>query len=273
MPSPSQMKVNQLARLVGTPNAPILLDVRIDQDFDDDPRLIPTAIRCPHTDVLDKSAQLIDKHIVVYCQKGLKLSEGVTAMLRANGIAAESLHGGHFAWRDSGQPMIRADRVPYSNQQAPGYWVTRQRPKIDRIACPWLIRRFVDRQAMFMFVAPSQVQEVADKFGAIPFDIEGVHWSHRGEFCTFDTMLEEFELETEPLLHLATIIRGADTQRHELAPEAAGMMAALLGLSRMYRDDNTQLDAGMLIFDAFYRWSRDAIKETHDWPTVSPPKG
>ena len=141
-------------------------------------------------------------------------------------------------------------------------WITRERPKIDRIACPWLIRRFVDPHAVFLFVAPSEVVGVADQFGGTPFDVENVFWSHRGETCTFDTMLEEFGLKTEPLYRLATIVRGADTARLDLAPQAAGLLAASLGLSRMYMDDLEQLEAGMVLYDAFYRWSRDATEET-----------
>jgi len=119
---------------------------------------------------------------------------------------------------------------------------------------------------VFLFVAPSEVAAVADRFGASPFDIEGVFWSHRGELCTFDVMVEEFGLASEPLARLATIVRGADTARPDLAPEAAGLLAASLGLSRMYRQDLAQLDAAMSLYDAFYRWARDATAETHNWP-------
>jgi hypothetical protein len=144
--------------------------------------------------------------------------------------------------------------------------VTRSRPKIDRIACPWLIRRFIDPGALFLFVAPGEVVAVAQRFGATPFDVDDVFWSHRGELCTFDVMVEEFGLSTPPLLRLATIVRGADTARPDLAPEAAGLLAASLGLSRMFNDDLQQLEAGMTFYDAFYRWCRDATSETHDWP-------
>jgi hypothetical protein len=144
--------------------------------------------------------------------------------------------------------------------------VTRHRPKIDRIACPWLLRRFVDPRARFLFVAPAEVLSVAEKFQAEPFDVEGAFWSHRGDRCSFDAMIEEFALETEPLRRLSTIVRGADTNRHDLAPEAAGLLAASLGLSRMCRDDLAQLEAGMTLYDAFYRWARDAWNEGHDWP-------
>jgi len=147
-------------------------------------------------------------------------------------------------------------------------WVTRARPKIDRVACPWLIRRFVDPGAVFLFVAPSEVQAVADRFGATPFDVEGVFWSHRGESCTFDVMLEAFGLTSSALARLALIVRGADTDRLELAPQSAGLLAVSLGLSRMYRDDLAQMEAAMPVYDAFYRWCRDAVGETHNWPAA-----
>ena len=140
-------------------------------------------------------------------------------------------------------------------------------PKIDRIACPWLIRRFVEAAAVFLFVAPSDVEAVGEKFAAAPFDIEGVFWSHRGELCTFDVMIEELGLTAPPLKRLATIVRAAVTARLDLAPEAPGLLAASLGLSRMYSDDLEQLEAGLNLYDAFYRWCRDATTETHNWPT------
>ena len=145
-------------------------------------------------------------------------------------------------------------------------WVTRHRPKIDRIACPWLIRRFVDPGARFLFVAPSEVLAVAERFGATPFDIEGIRFSHRGPFCSFDAMLDDFALHTEPLDRLAALVRGADTDRHDLAPQAAGLLAVSVGLSRLYRDDLMQLEAAMPLYDALYRWARDGFEEGHDWP-------
>ncbi len=138
----------------------------------------------------------------------------------------------------------------------------------DRIACPWLIRRFVDARAEFLFVPPAQVLPVAEKLDATPFDVEGVLWSHRGDRCTFDTMIEEFGLGSEPLERLADIVRGADTNRHDVAPQAAGLLAVSLGLSRMFRDDLEQLEAGMLLYDSLYRWARDAVDEGHDWPSA-----
>lgn len=268
MPSPTEITVQQLARLIGTPDAPAIIDVCIDDDFNADPRLIPGSKRHPFTDIATLAPDLRDARVVVVCQKGRKLSQGSAAVLRNYGIAAETLQGGILAWREDGQMLVPAEKLPPRNSQGQTVWVTRHRPKIDRIACPWLIRRFVDPDAQFLFVAPSEVMDVAEKFKATPFDVEDVFWSHRGEQCTFDTMLEEFALNSEPLRRLATIVRGADTNRHDLAPEAAGLLAASLGLSRMFRDDLAQLDAGMLVYDAFYRWSRDATGEGHDWPSA-----
>jgi len=269
MPSPTQITIAQLSRLIGTPKAPVLIDVCIDEDFNDDPRLLPGAFRHPFEAVGELAPKLIDKRVVVVCQKGRKLSQGAAAILRDLGIAAETLEGGMIAWREAGEPLVPVAKLPKRNQDGRTVWVTRQRPKIDRIACPWLIRRFVDPNALFLFVSPAEVLLVAEKFKATPFDVEDVFWSHRGDHCSFDTMIDEFALATEPLQRLATIIRGADTNRHDLAPEAAGLLAASLGLSRMYRDDLEQLEAGMLLYDAFYRWARDAVDEGHDWPTAT----
>ncbi|AEF54636.1 chromate resistance protein ChrB domain-containing protein [Marinomonas posidonica] len=267
MASPTEITVSQLSRLIGTPNAPVIIDVRINEDFDLDPQIIPTAIRCPHLKVAELAPKLNAQRVVIYCQQGKKISQGSLAILRSMGVAAESLEGGHFGWRDAGQTLIPYDKLPQKNLNQQTVWVTKQRPKIDRIACPWLIRRFIDPQAQFLFVAASEVLGVAEKFNATPFDVEDVFWSHRSELCTFDVMVEEFEIKTPAILHLAKVIRGADTNRHDLAPECAGLLAASLGLSRMYRDDNEQLDAGMLLYDAFYRWARDASNEGHDWLT------
>lgn len=266
MPSPTEITVSQLSRLIGTPACPILIDVRVDDDFNADPTTLPGSIRHSFLDVAALAPRLLGHRVVVYCQKGKKISQGASALLRDAGVAAENLAGGHFAWRDAGELLVPAERIPARNIDGRTAWVTRHRPKIDRLACPWLIRRFIDPTALFLFVAPAEVLDVAEKFSAIPFDIEGVEWSHRGDECTFDTMIEEFNLHTVALDRLAVIVRGADTNRHDLAPESAGLLAASLGLSRMYRDDLEQLDAAMGLYDAFYRWSRDAVDESHDWP-------
>jgi rhodanese-related sulfurtransferase len=270
MSSPNSISVEKLSRLIGRPDAPVLIDVCTDEDFSANPRLVPGAIRRSWADVPGWGPSFVasGKPAVVICKKGLKLSQGVAAWLRHEGVAADSLEGGVVAWAAAKLPMIPADRLPRRDAQGRTVWVTRARPKVDRIACPWLIRRFVDPHAVFLFVPPSDVLDVADRFQATPFDIdhEGVHWSHRGERCTFDVMVEEFGLATPALTRLAAIVRGADTGRPELTPESPGLLAASLGLSRMYADDLEQLEAGMGIYDAFYRWCRDAVGEGHDWP-------
>lgn len=273
MPSPTTVTSPQLARLIGLPDGPTVIDVRIDQDFDADPRGLPGAIRRDFRQVASWAPEHKGRSVVVVCQRGLKLSQGTAAWLRHEGAAAESMDGGFEAWRDAGLPLVRLDKVPARDALGRTIWVTRARPKVDRIACPWLIRRFIDPGAVFLFVAPSEVLDVASRFGATPFDIEAVFWTHRGEGCTFDAMLDEFDLHTQALDRLALIVRGADTARPDLAPEAAGLLAASLGLSRMNSDDLRQLDAGMQLYDAFYRWCRDASDETHDWPAAMPSKG
>lgn len=267
MPSFLEITPDRLNRLIGTPNCPDLIDVRVDEDFDADPRLIPGSRRHPHTD-LSWIERLDAESAIVICQRGKKLSHGVAAWLRHHDIPAEVLEGGFEAWVSQDLPAVPVSRLPLRDAQGRTVWVTRSRPKIDRIACPWLIRRFVDPDAVFLFVAPSEVELVADRFNAVPFDIDSdIFWSHRGDLCTFDVMVEEFGLGTAPMQRFATIVRGADTSRPELAPEVAGLLAASLGLSRMFNDDLQQLEAGMTLYDAFYRWCRDATEETHNWPT------
>lgn len=270
MPSPNVITISQASRLIGLPDSPVFVDLRIDTDFDDDPRIIPTAFRHSFKDIESLVPQLQGRKVIVYCQKGKKISQGSAAMLRNHGVQVETLEGGQFAWRDAGLPLVTHSKMPPANSNNQTVWVTKHRPKVDRIACPWLIRRFIDPKAMFLFVAPSEVLDVADKFNATPFDVDDVFWSHRGEHCTFDTMIEEFELKTEPLQRLSSIIRGADTDQLDMTPQSAGLLAASLGLSRMYRDDYAQLDAGMMLYDMFYRWARDATAESHDWPANSP---
>jgi rhodanese-related sulfurtransferase len=264
MPQFGTISSTQAFRLIGTPDAPMIFDVRIAEDIAALPRVLPTSRLVPHTAI----ATLTDPpgRAIVVCTKGRKLSEGAAAWLRTLGWEAEVLEGGALAWEAAGLPMI-----PLATLPVPGTaWVTRHRPKIDRIACPWLIRRFIDPTARFLFVAPAEVQDVADRFNAIPYDIEGVTFSHRGELCTFDALLDDFNLHTEALDRMAAVIRGADTDRHDLAPQAAGLLALSVGLSRMYRDDLHQLEAGIALYDALYRWARDGHEEGHDWPAGRP---
>lgn len=267
MSSINSISPDKLARLIGTPKCPILIDVRLAEDFTSAPQFIPGARRRDHVSVANWAAEFSGSGTVVICKRGAKLSEGVAAWLRHAGASAEVLEGGHEAWAKANLPLVPVEKLPPRDSQGRTVWVTRSRPKVDRIACPWLIRRFIDPSAIFLFVAASEVQAVAENFAAVPFDIENVFWSHRAELCTFDVMIDEFGLGTEPLARLATIVRAADTARLDLSPEAPGLLAASLGLSRMYANDLEQLDAGLALYDAFYRWCRDATDEAHNWPS------
>jgi len=270
MPSVTAITTAQFSRLIGLPHSPAVVDVRIDDDYRADPRLLPASMRRDYRAIEQWAPEYRGKSVVVVCQKGQKLSEGTAAWLRHGGIEAQVLEGGFEAWKKAGELLVRIDKLPPRDEKGRTVWVTRTRPKVDRIACPWLIRRFIDPNAVFLFVLASEVGAVADRFNATPFDIEGVFWSHRGDTCTFDTMIEEFGLKSQPLLQLARIVRGADTARLDLAPQSEGLLAASLGYSRMYREDLPQLDAAMGLYDAFYRWCRDASEETHNWPSAKP---
>ena len=259
------ISTDKLFRLIGTPSCPAIIDVR-----DAQPTLIPSSRPFP-ADAVEGWAKDVDGPSVIVCQGGKSRSAGVAAWLRANGLDSEILEGGFDAWTAAGFPVVDAAKLPPRDSERRTRWVTRARPKVDRIACPWLIRRFVDPGAVFLFVAPSEVEGVAATLDAAPFDFEGAFWSHRGDRCSFDTMVEELGLAGfEALRHLAIIVRGADTARPELAPQCAGLVAASLGLSRMYADDHQQLEAGTILYDSLYRWCRDATEETHDWVSHAP---
>jgi rhodanese-related sulfurtransferase len=263
MPSNITISADKLHRLIGTPNCPSLIDVRPDDDWISAPLLIPGSIRRPHGDASAWAAEFAGRPAVVIDQSGAGVGQGVAALLRHADVPAEVLEGGFKEWHRADLPLVTAARLPPPDRQGRTVWVTRFRPKVDRIACPWLIRRFIDPRAVFLYVAPSDVAGVAGQFGAAPFDVDGAFWGHRGDACTFDVMVSEFGLTTEPLKRLAAIVRAADMNHVDDVPQAAGLLAASLGLSRMYSDDLAQLEAGMGLYDAFYRWCRDAVEETH----------
>ena len=271
MPSSTQVAVPQLSRLLVTPKAPTVIKVCIDDDFNEDPRLIPTAILHFFAGLEALVEHLVSKHVVVVCQKGLKLGPGAAALLRLSGIRVESLEGGIFAWRDADQVLISVAKIPelnhvsqnILNHRAASLWVMRARPKIDRIACPWLIRRFVDPTAGLLFVGPSEVKSVAEKFNAIAFDVDGVFWGHHEYQYIFEVMIDEWLLYTDDLKKLALIVRGADTNNLEASSQATGLLAMSLGLSRMYSDDLEQLDTGLIFYAALFRWVRDAANKPH----------
>ena len=267
MPAHNAITPDKLSRLVALPGSPRIIDLR-----DDTVEAIPGSLFRIDDDLsrwIDDSGRTM---VVVDADGGGK-AVSAAAILRSEGRAAEVLEGGFAAWTAAGLSTVSLAHLPERHADGRTWWVTRARPKVDRIACPWLIRRFVDPDARFLFVAPGEVLAVAEQQSAEPFDIadEGVFWSHRGERCTFDVMVEAFGFGThEPLVRLAAIVRGADTGRPDVAPEAAGLLAISLGLSRMHSDDHEQLEAGIAIYDALYRWCRDAQTEKHNWTSHQP---
>ncbi len=263
---------HELWSRIGTPDAPMILDVCRRQIYDEGPGVIPTAQwRQPET-YLDWLPGLpIDRPIVLACRYGHNLSQMIAAELRGRGVSAQVLEGGRVAWSEAGLPLITKVALDRFVPKRPSLWVTRRRPKIDRVACPWLIRRFIDPQARILFVDPPEVKNIAADIGAIPFDIEDIEISHEGERCSFDTMLRVFGLESDPhLARLALIVRGADTARNDLAPEAAGLHAISLGLSALAGDDDHGMIArGFMVYDALFAWARHAASERHNWPKTA----
>lgn len=144
-------------------------------------------------------------------------------------------------------------------------WITRENPKIDRVACPWLVSRFIDREAEFLFVPTPEVHAQAELLGAIPFDVEGVELTHDGPLCSFDAFLAKYQLSDAALDTIATIVRGADTARLDLAPQCAGLLAISLGFSRLFSDDHERIERCFVVYDALYAWCREAADETHSW--------
>ncbi len=252
-----------LMRLIGTPNAPVIIDLRIPEDVATDARLIPGAIQHDYKDFPNLLNRLNGAPSVAVCHGGRKISHGIAAQLRANGLKSEVLEGGMLAWAEAALPAVPIPAIP-APHNGRTLWVTRHRPKVDRIACPWLIRRFVDPNASFMFVPPSEVADVASRFDATPFDVPDVPLTHKGENCTFDAMIATFNLSHPALDLLAGVVRAADTDQHKNAPQAAGLLAFSVGLSRQYKDDIAQLDAAMPLYDALYRWARDGADERHN---------
>lgn len=270
MPASNAITPDKLARLVGSPGAPRIIDLR-----GTPAHAIPGSVFPPHPSPARWNHPAGLAAVIVDAAGGGS-AIAAAAILRSEGVAAEVLEGGFEAWAAAGLPTVSLAHLPPRHPDGRSWWVTRARPKVDRIACPWLIRRFVDPDARFLFVAPAAVLTVAVEQRAEPFDVagEGVFWSHRGERCTFDVMVEAFGLATHaPLARLAEIVRGADTDRLDIVPEAAGLLAISLGLSRLHSDDHAQLEAGTAVYDALYRWCRDAQGEKHDWSSHLPTRG
>ena len=197
--------------------------------------------------------------VVVYCVHGHEVSQGVAKALREQGVNAQYLEHGLEGWKEHG------GQVDHKPAAASTRWVTRERPKIDRIACPWLISRFVDRDAEFLYVPTAEVRDAARTRDAVPYDIPDVAFSHVGPLCSFDAFISHYRLTDPALQQLATIVRGADTDRLALAPQAPGLLAISLGLSRLFSDDHEMLKHGMVVYDALYAWCKSGQDEVHTW--------
>ncbi len=266
---------------LGRPDAPLVLDVRREEKFASSPHLIATAQRCKPEDVAAWAASQPPREVVVYCVYGHNVSADAVAQLRAAGWNACALEGGIEGGQDGedtpqntkqwrGNPALTLRKRPdwgVTGEHA-SHWITRERPKIDRIACPWLISRFIDPRAEFFYVPTPQVFEEARRLNAVAYDIPGAPVSHVGELCSFDALLGGFELKNPALDLLARIVRGADTDRLDLAAQSAGLLAFSLGLSRLHADDHTMLQAALPLYDALYAWCCDKVlaqDEAHNW--------
>ena len=258
-----------LCNLIGTNAAPQIVDARRRDAYDAATGVLPASLwRDPAAAEQWTATLERTRPIVVACKAGHELSQMIAASLRAQGYDARILAGGYAGWSEAGLPLVNKAALMRLAPNRPSLWVTRRRPKIDRIACPWLIRRFLDPQARILFVDPPEVPAVARESGAVSFDVEGIELSHDGPRCTFDTILKLFGLESEPsLARLALIVRGADTARPDIAPEAAGLHAISLGLSQLAGDDDHGLlRQGFMVYDALFAWLRFAAEERHNWP-------
>lgn len=265
------LSVSDLVATIGTGHFPLVVDVRRRATFESDTALIAGATwRDPST--VNDWERYLPRHrpVVLYCVHGHEISRNTADALRERGIDARFLEGGIEAWRGLGAPTVRRRDRP-AIPSAPGQcsvWVTRERPKIDRIACPWLVRRFIDPLAEFVFVPEASVQSRAAERGGIAYDVPGVEFTHRGERCSFDAFIEEFGLRDDALSRLALIVRGADTGRLDLAPECAGLLAISLGLGYNFGDDLVLLEKGFLVYDAMYAACRSQAAgrgERHNW--------
>jgi rhodanese-related sulfurtransferase len=246
---------------LGTRATPVLLDVRRQSDFRDSRTMIVGAIRPAPDELQQWAARMpVGQTVVVHCMRGGDASQSAASALASRGISARFLEGGIEAWCREGLPT-RVKRSADSNR-----WITRERPKIDRIACPWLIRRFINPEAEFIYVPTERVFAEAAELAATPYDIPGAEpFSHDGPLCSFDTILRTYEIHDPALDQLALIVRGADTAHPELAPQASGLHAISLGLSANIPDDHAMLDHGMVMYDALYTWCRDLRDEVHNW--------
>ncbi len=266
MAAPNAIPVQQLNHLAGTPATPTIVDISIDSDFEANPFLSPGSRRHPYSDIEGLKQRTGPGRCVIPCQKCAKPGQGLVPWLQNDGVSVEYLEGGMFGWRDDQQTVRNPANAIPAQTNGRTIWVTRRRPKVDRKACPWVLLRLADRNECILLVLPAAVTDVAACFGTTPFDVEATFWSHRDSNCTFDMVRDEFGLHIEASDRRAVMIRGAGTNRHDLLPQAAGLLAVSVGLSRQYRDEQDQLIADLGFYDDGHRWAQDGFAKDHDWP-------
>jgi rhodanese-related sulfurtransferase len=241
----------QLYARLGTAAAPLVIDVRRAEAFGtDDSMIIGAVYRAFETVKIWRDDLPKHREVAVYCVHGEEVSQGVAGALRKAGVGAAFLEGGIAAWKEAGLPT-RRKRDATENK-----WVTREHPKIDRIACPWLISRFVKPDAEFIYVPANDVAKTAAQVGGTPYDIQNVEFGHVDERCSFDAIVRAYDIHDAPLDRLATIVRGADTSRPDLTPQCEGLLAISYGLSANFPDDDEMLKHGLVMYDALYSWCR-----------------
>jgi rhodanese-related sulfurtransferase len=257
-----------LSDVLGTAFAPVVVDVRSEADVHAIDRLIPGAIHRRAEAVQGWWRDLPTARPVVVCDLfGGETSTQVAESLRRFGTAASHLVDGFVGWYERGMPTRK---MVGSNSRK---WVTREHPKIDRIACPWLVQRFIDATAEFLYVPPDQVLAAAEETGAIPYDVEGVEFTHEGDRCSFDKILRVHDLQIPALDRLAAIVRGADTSRPDLSPECDGLVAISRGLSVNFPDDHEMLKHGLVIYDALFTWCGSVQTEPRPQPMLGSQEG
>jgi rhodanese-related sulfurtransferase len=251
------VSANDLYARLGTASAPLLIDVRRPQAFDADQfRIIGAARRLPDDVAKWRGALPAGRPIVAYCVHGHEVSQNVASALQSAGMTAAYLDGGIAGWQERKLPT-RRKRDASENK-----WVTREHPKIDRIACPWLISRFVNPDAEFIYVPAAEVAKVATDVGGTAYDIADVQFGHVGDRCSFDAIISAYGIADPALDRLATIVRGADTSRPDLTPQCEGLLAISYGLSGNFPDDHEMLKHGMVMYDALYTWCRQQLAKS-----------
>lgn len=263
--------VEKLKAYVGGENWPRILDLRGDDEVAGTPRLLPAAQRVTQRELVARLAAdpgAREAFNVVVCQKGGPRAEAGASALRLAGFNVESLEGGVAAWLAGGGPSVSAEAIARLGP-APTRWATRARPKIDRVACPWLVRRFVDPRAEFHYVAAPVLFPAAALLEAEPFDADGARFTHAQDQCSFDAFVAAFDLRDPALDRLALIVRAADTGRLDLAPEAAGLVAISLGLSAACEKDERMIERAMTLYDGLYARLARADAESHNWPAAA----